>query len=324
MWMISIAKYNRFHVGLFQFAVFQLLLFIAGLPHTQNARGTEPHTHGIWSTSFHLVVTWLTKRRYTSTVYKGGVGETIKREGGVSQVCHGKSTSCILDMHKMINWQLSKQDSHWAVSHDHIVGSCVNSSRWRDYLEAVRWPVNCFTRSRSMFNLIHSSYFESTGKLIMHTSIGHQCCDQLTAVKTGYMLTSISLPYRRLRCWPIEVKYFFEVIHWQVTSFQMITGSSLIFFKFIWNMSCISAAQLEFWFQVDLGRKNSASYYRQGRQLLLTLLTMITHWSCSSSMFYAVIGQNLVSSCRKFMQHLESCLLWQLKLTEFCVNLWCF
>ena len=31
-----------------------------------------------------------------------------------------------------------------------------------------------------------------------------------------------------------------------------------------------------------------------------------------------------VSACGKFMQHLESCLLWQLKLTEFCVNLWCF
>ena len=31
-----------------------------------------------------------------------------------------------------------------------------------------------------------------------------------------------------------------------------------------------------------------------------------------------------VSSCGKFMQHLETCLLWQLKLTEFCANLWCF
>ena len=31
-----------------------------------------------------------------------------------------------------------------------------------------------------------------------------------------------------------------------------------------------------------------------------------------------------VSSCGKFMQHLETFLLWQLKLTEFCVNLWCF
>ena len=31
-----------------------------------------------------------------------------------------------------------------------------------------------------------------------------------------------------------------------------------------------------------------------------------------------------VSSCGKFMQHLESYLLWQLKLTEFWVILWCF
>ena len=29
-----------------------------------------------------------------------------------------------------------------------------------------------------------------------------------------------------------------------------------------------------------------------------------------------------VSSRGPFMQHLETCLLWQLKLTEFCVNLW--
>ena len=97
----------------------------------------------------------------------------------------------------------------------------------------------------------------------MHTSIGHQCCDQLTAVKTGYPLTSITWPYRLLRCWPIEVKYFFEVIRWQVTSFQMITGSSLIFFSFIWNMFCFWAAQLKFWFKTDLGLENSASYYRQ-------------------------------------------------------------
>ena len=84
---------------------------------------------------------------------------------------------------------------------------------------------------------------------------------------------------------------FFEVIRWQVTSFQMIAGS--IFLKFVWNMLCLCAAQLKFWFQTDLGRKNSASYYRQGRQLLLTLLTMVTRWSRSTSNFYALIGQNL-------------------------------
>ena len=58
-------------------------------------------------------------------------------------------------------------------------------------------------------------------------------------------------------------------------------------------MLCLCAAQLNFWFQTDLGRKNSASYYRQGRQLLLTLLTMVTRWSRSTSNFYALIGQNL-------------------------------
>ena len=41
--------------------------------------------------------------------------------------------------------------------------------------------------------------------------IAHQCCDQLTAVKIGYPLTSITWPYRRLRCWPIEVKYFLKL-----------------------------------------------------------------------------------------------------------------
>ena len=46
-------------------------------------------------------------------------------------------------------------------------------------------------------------------------------------------------------------------------------------------------------FQTELGRENSASYYKQRRQLLLPLLAMITRWSRSSSNFYAVIGQNL-------------------------------
>ena len=40
---------------------------IAGLPLARSARGTEPHTHGIWSTSFRLVVTWLTERTYVRT-----------------------------------------------------------------------------------------------------------------------------------------------------------------------------------------------------------------------------------------------------------------
>ena len=96
-------------------------------------------------------------------------------------------------------------------------------------------------------------------------------------------------------------------------------------FQFIWNMLCLCAAQLRFWFQTDLERENSVTYYRQGRQLLLTLLAMVTRWARSTSIFLLwLVKVWQVSSCEKFMQHLESCLLWQLKLTKFCVNLWCF
>ena len=104
---------------------------VAGLPQARNMLGTEPHTHRIWSTSFRLVVMWLTERMYVhaSTNCMGGVGETIKRKGGVSGVSW--QVSFILDIHNMVNWQVSKQDSHWPVSHDHIAGSCVNSSKWR-------------------------------------------------------------------------------------------------------------------------------------------------------------------------------------------------
>ena len=34
-------------------------------------------------------------------------------------------------------------------------------------------------------------------------------------------------------------RVFFEVIRWQVTSFQMISGSSLFFTKLVWNMLCL-------------------------------------------------------------------------------------
>ena len=90
-------------------------------------------------------------------------------------------------------------------------------------------------------------------------------------------------------------------------------------------MFCLCVVLSKFWFQADLRRENIASYYRQGRQLLLTFLTMVTCWSRSTSNFYALIGQiGQVSSCGKFMQHFETGLLLQLKLTQFCVNLWCF
>ena len=42
----------------------------------------------------------------------------------------------------------------------------------------------------------------------------------------------------------------------------------------------------------DLGRENSTGFYMQGRQSLLTFLT-VTRWSRSTSNFYVLIGQNL-------------------------------
>ena len=35
----------------------EVLTFLAGLLRARSARTTEPHTHGIWSTSFRLVAT---------------------------------------------------------------------------------------------------------------------------------------------------------------------------------------------------------------------------------------------------------------------------
>ena len=123
-----------------------------------------------------------------------------------------------------------------------------------------------------------------------------------------------------------RVQVFFEAIRWQVISFQVIAGSSSIFLKFIWNILCLCAAQLKFWFQTltsdakiqpaVTGRENScfwlfSPWSRVGYILLpICMLWLVKIWQ--------------LSLWGKFMQHLEPCLLRQLKLTEFCVNLWCF
>ena len=62
-------------------------------------------------------------------------------------------------------------------------------------------------------------------------------------------------------------------------------------------MLCLWATQLSFLFQTDLGRENSASYYRQGRQVAFDFAhhghALVTRSSRSASNFYALIGQNL-------------------------------
>ena len=83
-------------------------------------------------------------------------------------------------------------------------------------------------------------------------------------------------------------RVIFEVIRWQIATFQIIAGSSSIFFKCPWNKSCSWAALKKFWFQTELRRENSTGFY-----MLLTFLTIVTRWSRSKSNFYALIGQNL-------------------------------
>ena len=59
---------------------------------------TKHETVNLFSFGCHVI-----DRAYASTDCTGGVGETIKRKGGVSQVCLGKSTSFTLDIHNMVN-----------------------------------------------------------------------------------------------------------------------------------------------------------------------------------------------------------------------------
>ena len=114
----------------------------------------------------------------------------------------------------------------------------------------------------------------------------------------------------------------FFVIRWQVTSFQVIAGSSSFFFKIhmkyvvflcrtikilisnwprTWKFSQLLQAGKTFPFDF-------AHHGHTVRPIFMPWLVKI--WQ--------------VSSCGKFTQQLETCFLWHLKLTEFCVKLWCF
>ena len=112
---------------------------------------------------------------------------------------------------------------------------------------------------------------------------------------------------KQVTCWPVSLDriagsgvdpsgssiFFLKFSADKLLVFKWSKAQVQLFLKFTWNMLCLCDAQLKFWFQTDLGSENSASCYRQGKQLLLTFLTMVTRWSRSTSNFYALIGQNL-------------------------------
>ena len=119
----------------------------------------------------------------------------------------------------------------------------------------------------------------------------------------------------------------FEVIRWQVTSFQMIAGSSIFLFKlhmkYVVFMSLRPRTIKILISNWPRTRKFSQFFKNTGGEDLFLPWSRVGHALRPIFMLWLVkIWQ--VSLCGKFMQHLETCLLWQLKLTEFCVNLWCF
>ena len=98
---------------------------------------------------------------------------------------------------------------------------------------------------------------------------------------------------------------------------------NFIFLKFISKM-CLyhyGPALLRFWFQPDLGRQNLASFLRKraGKTFSYHGHALVTFYVQFFMLWLVKIWQ--VSSCKKFMQHLKSCLVWQLKLAEFLCQL---
>ena len=144
-----------------------------------------------------------------------------------------------------------------------------------------------------MFNFTLSSSFGSIGKLILHTYYTSML-GSIDSCQNGVSGDQYHLTVSRAQVSAHRGRVFFEVFRWQVTSFQMIAGSSLIFSIRI-NMLCLSATHIKIlisnWPRTR--KFSQLGYYRQGRQLLLTLPTTAMRWSRSTSNFNGLIGQNM-------------------------------
>ena len=125
--------------------------------------------------------------------------------------------------------------------------------------------------------------------------IAHNCTSMLWSIDSWKQ--GIRWPVSHGRAAGSSVNPLGSSIFWSflLTKYQFQMIAFFHFFPwFIWNILCLchhGPALWRFSFQTDLGRENSASFYkyRPGRPFL----TMVKHWSCSMSNFYALIGQNL-------------------------------
>ena len=96
----------------------------------------------------------------------------------------------------------------------------------------------------------------------------------------------------------------------------MIAGSNSFFQGFISNMLCLchyGPTLFGFWIQTDLGSENSASFFKKYRREDLFLPWSRVGHALRPIFILRLVKIWQVTSCGKIMQHLESCLLRQLK-----------
>ena len=182
---------------------------------------------------FSFVVTWLTERTYVrtyaSTDCTGGVRETIKKEGrGVSGVVFA---SPHLLYRTLSIWSIDSCQNRIATDQYPMTISRAHVSTHRSdviCLETVRWPVNCFTRSRTMFNLILFSWFGIGTQENWYTYWATMLWS-IDGCQNKVSADQYHLSVSRAQVSTHRGQVFFEVIRWQGTGFQMIAGSSLFF-----------------------------------------------------------------------------------------------
>ena len=102
------------------------------------------------------------------------------------------------------------------------------------------------------------------------------------------------------------VRVFFEVIRWQVATFQMIPGSSSIFLKCRYEISRVYEPHFKnFDFELTSDAKIQLAFTcREGNRFWFFSLSRVDHALRPIFMFWLV-----KILCGKFLQRLETCLL---------------
>ena len=94
-----------------------------------------------------------------------------------------------------------------------------------------------------------SHFLTSLGAQVK-TDFTHPCCDQLTAVKKGYPLTSITWPYRGFRCRPIEVEYFLKLCADKLLVFKW-SRTHVYFLKNSYKKCCVHVGMAPHYYDFD-------------------------------------------------------------------------